>query len=404
MPEITNSLADVATKYKTRRAIIREEYVALTGDYVKALILNQFIYWFDKKINFDIELRNSLNDNIADVKTYGLLVTNGWVWKSGQELAEETMLIHTPKANGKVRDNKKDSAARKMMREHIMVLVENGWLEERNNPRNVMDKTKQYRPNLVKIKKDLSELGYKLDVPTSELENVSALVRGISKSLVNVDSFDVTLSNTVLPEVTPDELKVTPQLPEVTAIPQNTTENTTTTTSEVGGVLSLTLEEIERKLSLIGYTSAEIQKLTQDYPLNTLADVASLTTMRQSEIKLPKRYAQTLLSKGYDATPLLRLKNEQDAHVLGQKIETTPEVDLEDEETKIIISGWIETNPEKYEEILRQVFEELPPFMKNSLNKKIIGTGQDPLETFINDPVYYAESQAYEKIKKHLGL
>jgi hypothetical protein len=39
---------------KLKRAVIKEEYVALTGSVDKALILNQFVYWSERVRDFDL--------------------------------------------------------------------------------------------------------------------------------------------------------------------------------------------------------------------------------------------------------------------------------------------------------------------------------------------------------------
>ncbi|WP_066638367.1 hypothetical protein [Desulfolucanica intricata] len=72
--------------------------------------------------------------------------TNGWIYKSAEELSEETML--------------KMSAS--SIRKHLKELIDKGWLLERTNPIHKWDRTKQYRVNLLKIYNDLWELGYVL--------------------------------------------------------------------------------------------------------------------------------------------------------------------------------------------------------------------------------------------------
>ena len=101
---------------KLKRAVIKEEFVALTGDFKKAIILNQ------------------LNE-VADC-----FLAHGWICKKAEELSEETMLGLNVNS----------------MRDHIKYLVERGWVSERTNPAYKWDKTLQYRVNLVKIKNDLN--------------------------------------------------------------------------------------------------------------------------------------------------------------------------------------------------------------------------------------------------------
>jgi hypothetical protein len=38
---------------KLKRVVIKEELVALTGDIIEAIILNQFLYWSERVEDFD---------------------------------------------------------------------------------------------------------------------------------------------------------------------------------------------------------------------------------------------------------------------------------------------------------------------------------------------------------------
>jgi DNA-binding MarR family transcriptional regulator len=132
---------------RLKRAVIKEELVALTGDFVKAVILNQFLYWSERVDDFDkfiVEERQSAQE-IGDEINISLL--QGWIYKKAEELAEETML----------------KLSKSNMMNHIKVLVESKWIEQRRNPRNKMDKTYQYRVNIVVIQKALLPMGYSLE-------------------------------------------------------------------------------------------------------------------------------------------------------------------------------------------------------------------------------------------------
>lgn len=131
---------------KLKRSVIKEEYVAITGDFVKAVILNQFMYWSERVKDFDeyIEQENKrAEQNGDDVQE----LTGGWIYKTGEELSNETML----------------GLSTASIRKHIMVLEEKGFISERNNPKYKWDKTKQYRVNLLEVVKSLAEKGYSLD-------------------------------------------------------------------------------------------------------------------------------------------------------------------------------------------------------------------------------------------------
>ena len=130
-----------------KRIVIKEELVALTGDYRKAIILNQFLYWTERVKDFDkfiIEekIRYELNGEESKIQ-----LRNGWIYKTSEELSEETML----------------GLSKSNIRLHIKSLIESGWIDERTNPNFKWDKTMQYRVNIVKLQEDLYKLGYALE-------------------------------------------------------------------------------------------------------------------------------------------------------------------------------------------------------------------------------------------------
>ncbi len=128
---------------KLKRVVIKEELVALTGHYVQALILNQFVYWSERTKDFDqfIDEERKRDPDIT------LDPTKGWVYKTAEDLSDELML----------------GMSVSTIRRHLGKLVKSGHLDERNNPNHKWDRTLQYRPNMVKIQTDLFHLGYALE-------------------------------------------------------------------------------------------------------------------------------------------------------------------------------------------------------------------------------------------------
>ena len=145
--EIEAEELEVEPLEKLKRAVIKQELVELTGDFQKAVILNQLIYWserikdFDKFIAEEKRIAKEIGQNVT------IEPKRGWIYKKAEELAEETML---------------NLSAPGMMN-HIKKLVEKGWISQRRNPKNKMDKTYQYRVNLTKIQLDLLQMGYALE-------------------------------------------------------------------------------------------------------------------------------------------------------------------------------------------------------------------------------------------------
>lgn len=132
---------------KLKRMVIKEELVELLGDFKKAVILNQFIYWSERVKDTDIFLQEEIKRKekhglVADFK-----LQYGWIYKTAEELSEETML----------------GLSKASMGRHITEIIKMGYLERRNNPTYKWDKTNQYRVNLLLIIKDLNERGYALE-------------------------------------------------------------------------------------------------------------------------------------------------------------------------------------------------------------------------------------------------
>lgn len=130
---------------KLKRAIIREEYVAITGDMVEAVMLNQFIYWTERMWEFD----KLILDEAARCEAHAIEqdqtdLTNGWIWKKAVELGEEICST--------------DSEA--TINRKLNKLVEKGFLERRRSPKYKWDKTYQYRVDIKNIIIALHSEGY----------------------------------------------------------------------------------------------------------------------------------------------------------------------------------------------------------------------------------------------------
>ena len=141
---------------KLKRVVIKEELVALTGDIYKAIILNQFIYWSERIADVDKFIEEESKRLLVEKGIESTIEKqHGWIYKKAEELSRETMLGLAPSN----------------IRKHIQALVDNGWLDQRRNPKYKWDKTYQYRPNIVKIQKDLHLLGYSLEGYPLQLDN-----------------------------------------------------------------------------------------------------------------------------------------------------------------------------------------------------------------------------------------
>ena len=139
---------------KLKRVVLKEEFIALTKKVNHAIVLNQMIYWSertkDAKKFAEEEMARARKFSDGSVETEEEVLEtllSGWIYKSSEELIEDTML----------------SISRKTMDRLLDDLVESKWLSRRRNPKYKWDKTWQYRVDLNKIQSDLKELGYPLD-------------------------------------------------------------------------------------------------------------------------------------------------------------------------------------------------------------------------------------------------
>ena len=187
---------------KLNRAVIKEEYVAITGDFIKAIILNQFIYWSERIDDIDKYITEE-NKRLCQKGENPIELTDGWIYKTCEELSKETMLNLT---NATIRN-------------HISKLVELGFLDERQNPKYKWDRTKQYRVNLINIIKALIDKGYHLQ---DYKYDVSLIKNAILKN--KNGSLEIENGNLKIENRSYENRK---------AIPKTTTETTTKTTTYI---------------------------------------------------------------------------------------------------------------------------------------------------------------------------
>ncbi|MBO0962522.1 DnaD domain protein [Neobacillus sp. MM2021_6] len=133
---------------RTKKVVIKEELVELTGDYKLAIVLNQMIYWSERVSDFDkfiAEEKGRLSTENVD--STSLEYQNGWIYKTAEDLADECMITNSEAT----------------MRRYLDKLISSGWLSARRNPKYKWDKTMQYRVNITAIQKALFVMGFVLD-------------------------------------------------------------------------------------------------------------------------------------------------------------------------------------------------------------------------------------------------
>ena len=134
-------------KRKLKRVVVKEELIAITGDYFAAVILNQFMFWAERRKDADKFIAEEKAIALKHGEEINMPLSHGWIYKKTEDMAEETMI----------------PLARQTIRRHIQALVANGFLDERQNPQYRWDKTLQYRVNLNTINAALNEKGYHLE-------------------------------------------------------------------------------------------------------------------------------------------------------------------------------------------------------------------------------------------------
>lgn len=202
---------------KLKRAVIKEELVALTGNYISAIILNQLIYWSERMDDIDEYIKQE-NQRAKQYGKYGneeQELTHGWIYKKAEQLAEETML----------------NLSGNTLRKYLKDLETAGFIKSRFNPIYNWDRTLQYRVDIVNVIRQLNNIGYqlegygmlgKLDIRETD-QNDSA--NGINEnanekfSIQREDFSNQTEENSI------QTLKKFGAIPEITA--EITTENTT---------------------------------------------------------------------------------------------------------------------------------------------------------------------------------
>lgn len=142
----TNQKSQPQQQRSLRRILLKEEFVALTGDYMQALILN----YFEQRLHNSEDVDEYLAEENARLQQEGqeaqIPPKEGWQRINAPTLSERTML----------------DVDERSIRRKLSALTESGYLLDRNNPDQSWDRTKQYRINLHKIRDDLRGLGYEL--------------------------------------------------------------------------------------------------------------------------------------------------------------------------------------------------------------------------------------------------
>jgi len=128
-----------------KKAVLREDMMALTQDVTQALVLGQMLYWtktLDKVNDWLFEE----NKRLAEVELPQHEYNYGWIYKSAREMREDLM----------------NSFSEDAIQRAFSALVTKGVLMKRNNPIVRYDRKLQYRVDIVFLRRLLKDRGYEM--------------------------------------------------------------------------------------------------------------------------------------------------------------------------------------------------------------------------------------------------
>lgn len=250
---------------KLKRAVIKEELVALTGNYVSAIILNQLIYWTERMADVDEYIKQE-NERAALYGKDTQELTHGWIYKKAEQLADETML------------NMSGNTFRKYLKD----LESAGFIKSRCNPVYCWDRTLQYRVDIVNVIKQLNQIGYQLegygflenlDIKQSHdsdnaNENIS-IQEEKNSFQCEENSIQKSKNFGAIPEITTETTtEITTdnkQTPPTAAIPDKSGESVTANDT-LNATLRGSIASIDTSIASISCIKDEFEKLWAIYP------------------------------------------------------------------------------------------------------------------------------------------
>ena len=128
-----------------KKAVLREDMMAITNDVTQAMVLGQMMYWtktLDKVNDWLFEENKRLAESNLPQHEYNY----GWIWKSAKEMREDLMFAFS-----------EDS-----IRRAFTALVNKGVLMKRNNPYVGYDRKLHYRIDLLLLRRILKDSGFEM--------------------------------------------------------------------------------------------------------------------------------------------------------------------------------------------------------------------------------------------------
>lgn len=128
-----------------KKAVLREDLMAVTKDLTQSMVLGQMLYW-TKTLDAVNEMIFEENKRLAEENLEQYDYNYGWIWKSAKEMREDLMMAFSEDAIQKA----------------FSVLSASGLLMKRNNPKVRYDRKLQYRIDLVFLRRKLKDCGWEM--------------------------------------------------------------------------------------------------------------------------------------------------------------------------------------------------------------------------------------------------
>lgn len=256
---------------KLNRVVLKEEMVAVTGNAIKALVLNQMIYWTEILNKADQETQKEIDEYIKlgmtdKVDNLKEKLREGWFWKSSEELADELMGI----------------ASRATVNRHLNELVEQKFILKRKSPKK-WDKTNHYKVDIDFVREQLKILNYALEGYAIPEDKEDKKVPE-SPSLPNAQNEQSNVQN----EQSSDQNEQSNAHSEQT-IPEITSESTTESTSKTNLNQNLSEQIFSMKLPmpLKKFFSKQVSVLVNDsFDIDILEEFYNTSPLVKSDCSI----------------------------------------------------------------------------------------------------------------------
>lgn len=120
--------------------LLREEWIKLTGDPIRACVLEKMVHWSRKVQDFDLYLKEETASSLKSESS----PQYGWFYKSNEDLIAGCLLRVTVAT----------------FRRYLYFLMDRGWIQRKITPISKWHRTSHYRVNLRKLNSDLQKQGY----------------------------------------------------------------------------------------------------------------------------------------------------------------------------------------------------------------------------------------------------